>query len=108
MGLPDPYPVPAGWEKIVCTSALQAEFWSREMRKQESIREQVKDEEREAVEGPMRRQLRAHMFGLMANAKNQLNRDFLRIHLEKYDKRPDLTKTKRESYLHAEGFESGR
>lgn len=107
MGLPEQYPAPWGWEKIVCGSALAAEYWSNEMRKQERIREQVEEEQREAIEGPMKKQLRLHMLNLMANARNQINRDFLARHLELYDKRPDKTKSQRESYLHAEAYEHG-
>jgi aspartate oxidase len=108
MGLPENYPAPWGWEKIVCGTAMAAEFWSNEMRKQERIAEEAKDEERERIEGPMKKQLRSHMFNLMANARNEMNREFLRRHLELYDKRQDKTKFKRESYLHSEAYEHGR
>ena len=107
MGLPEQFPAPFGMEKIVCVSALQAEFWSKRMREQEHIREMAKDEERERIEGPIRKNLRSHMQHLMANARNNMNRDFLRLHLEKYEKRPDLTRSKRESYLHLEAHEHG-
>jgi len=107
MGLPEQYPAPWGWEKIVCGSALSAEYWSKEMRNQERIREEAKDEERERIEGPMKKQLRLHMMNLMANARNEINREFLRRHLELYEKRPDKTRSKRESYLHAEAYEYG-
>lgn len=105
MGLPEAYPAPFGWEKIVCGTAMAAEFWSNEMRKQERIAEQAKEEERERIEGPMKKQLRSHMFNLMANARNNMNREFLRKHMENYDKRPNLTETRRVSYLHAEAYE---
>lgn len=107
MGLPEPFPAPFGMERIVCATALQAEFWSRRMREQEQVREEAKDEERERIEGPIRKNLRSHIQHLMANARNNKNRDFLRLHLESYDKKPDKTRSKRISYLHSEAFERG-
>ena len=107
MGLPEAYPAPFGMEKIICVSALQAEFWSKRMRDQERVREMAKDEERDKVEGPIRDNLRKHILHLAANARNNMNRDFLHKHLENYERRPDLTKTRRQSYLHAEAFEHG-
>jgi hypothetical protein len=105
MGLPERFPAPPGMEKIVCASALQAEFWSKRMRQQERVREMAKDEERERVEGPMRKNLRSHIQHLAANARNNTNRDFLLKHLENYERRPDLTKSRYESYLHSEAYE---
>lgn len=108
MGLPEQFPAPFGMEKIICATAQQAEFWSQRMRDQERVREAAKDEERERVEGPIRKNLRSHMHHLMANARNNKNRDFLRLHMENYDKRPDRTRSARTSYLHSEAFEQGR
>jgi len=108
MGLPEQFPAPFGMEKIVCVTAMQAEYWSRRMREQERVREEAKNEEREQIEGPIRKNLRSHILNLAGNARNNMNRDFLLMHLSNYDKRADLTKSKRVSYLHAEGFEAGR
>lgn len=107
MGLPEPFPAPLGMEKIVCVTAQQAEFWSRRMREQERVREEAKNEEREKIEGPIRQNLRSHILHLAGNARNNMNRDFLLMHLQQYDQRADLTKTKRVSYLHSEAFEQG-
>jgi hypothetical protein len=107
MGLPEHYPAPYGFEKIVCNSAHEAEVWSERMRKQEAIKIQMEDEQREMIEGPIRANLRSHILHQMTNARNNLNREFLRRHLESYDKRPDKTKMNRISYLHNEGYEQG-
>jgi hypothetical protein len=107
MGLPEQFPAPRGFQKIVCNSAHEAETWSERMRRWERIKQQMEDEQRELVEGPIRANLRSYMHHQMANARNNMNREFLRQHLEQYGARPDKTKTTRESYLHAEGFEHG-
>ena len=108
MGLPEQFPAPMGFEKIVCNSAHEAEAWSERMRKWESVKQQMEDEQREMIEGPIRANLRSYMQHQMANARNNMNREFLRRHLELYDKRPDKTKMQRESYLHSEAYERGR
>jgi hypothetical protein len=107
-GLPDKYPAPYGFEKIVCNTAHDAELWSRRMRRWEELKQQMEDEQREMIEGPMRDNIRKHILHLASNARNNMNRDFLLMHLNNYEARPDLTKTQRVSYLHAEGFEQGR
>jgi hypothetical protein len=78
------------------------------MRKWEAFKCQLEDEQREMIEGPIRDTLRRYMQHQMANARNNLNREFLRRHLEAYGNRPDKTKMRRESYLHAEAYEKGR
>lgn len=107
MGFPEMFRAPYGYEKIVCHTAHEAEMWSERMRRQEARKQAWEDEQREMIEGPMRDNLRHHIQHLAANAHNNMNRGFLLDHLEKYDKRPDLTKTQRVSYLHSEAFESG-
>jgi hypothetical protein len=77
------------------------------MRKWETFKFQMEDEQREMIEGPIRSSLRSYMHHQMANARNNMNREFLRRHLELYGERPDRTKTQRESYLHAEAYERG-
>lgn len=107
MGLPEEFPAPYLHEKIVCNTAHEAEQWSQKMRGQEAIREQMKDDERAEIEDRLRANLRHHIQHLMANARNNLNREFLRRHLEAYDNRPDKTRMRRESYLHSEAYEKG-
>ena len=108
MGLPEEYPAIPGFEKIVCKTAQEAETWSERMRRWETVKAEMEDEQREMIEGPMRAELRSHIHHLMANARNNINREFLRRHLELYSQRPDKTKVKRESYLHSEAYEKGR
>lgn len=107
MGLPEPYPAPPGLQKIACRSAAEAELWSQRMRRWEAVKQAMEDEQREMIEGPMRANLRRHILHLAANARNNMNRDFLLLHLKNYEARPDLTQTRRESYLHSEAFERG-
>jgi hypothetical protein len=108
MGLPEEYPAPPFHVKIVCGTAHEAERWSEKMRQQEIERDAINDEQRDEIEGRMRAEHRSHILHLMANARNNINREFLRRHLELYDKRPDKTRMTRESYLHAEAYEKGR
>jgi hypothetical protein len=107
MGLPESFPAPPFYEKIVCGTAREAETYSRRMREQEHSRESMVDEQREEIEGELIRNLRGHMFNQMANARNAKNRDFLRIFLERQESAVNKTKMKRESYLHSEAFEHG-
>jgi hypothetical protein len=108
MGLPEEYPAPDFHEKIICNTAHEAEWWSEKMRQQEIRKQQMEDAEREEVEGRIRKQSRDHIYHLMANARNNVNREFLRRHLELYEQRPDRTQMHTESYLHAEAYEKGR
>jgi hypothetical protein len=106
MGLPECFAAPPGYEKIVCNNAYEAERWSALMRKWDEVKHQVIQEKREAIEGPMRKHLREEMFHNMANARNTINREFLRIHLEHQDKKQNPWEYKRKSFLGAEGFEN--
>lgn len=107
-GFPEQYAAPHGFEKVVCTTAHEAEMWSERQRKWEDFKHQMSQQEREMIEGPARDGIRKHILHLMGNARNNLNREFLRLHLEQYDKKPAPWKYKRESYIHAEAFEKGR
>ena len=108
MGLPENFPSPPYYNKLVAHTAHEAERYSQMMREQEALRESMIDEEREAIEGEIVRNLRSHMHNQIANARNNMNRDFLKIWLERNDHYVDRTKTKRESYLHLEAFEQGK
>jgi hypothetical protein len=108
MGLPENFPAPYGWQKVVCNTAQEAEEWSGRMRRWEQVKQEMEDEQRELIEGPIRDNLRSHIHHLAANARNNMNRDFLLMHLKNYDSRPDQTRTVRDSYLHSEAFEQGR
>lgn len=106
-GLPEQFPAPVGYQKIVCTSAREAEVWSERQRKWEQFKHSIKEEERALIEGPIRDEMRHHIQHLASNARNSFNRDFLLRHLSQYDKRDDPWKSKRESYLHCEAHEQG-
>lgn len=108
MGLPEQYPAPYGFTKVVCNTVHEAEVWSGRMRQRELAKQQAEDEEREAIEGPIRDNLRKHMLHLASNARNNMNRDFLLKHVENYEQRPNLTRNQRVSYLHQEAYERGR
>jgi hypothetical protein len=107
MGAPESYPAPRGAVKIVCNTSHEAEIWSDRMRQQEKIHEQRTEEEREEYEAPLRAYARGELQRLMANARNELNREFCRRMLQKLDEDVARKKWKRESYLHSEAFEEG-
>lgn len=107
MGLPEQFPAPPYYNKIVCGTVHDAERCSQLMREQEASREAMIDEERDRIEGEMIRNLRSHMHNQIANARNAMNRDFLTYWLKKQEGVVNPTQTKRESYLHLEGYESG-
>jgi hypothetical protein len=107
MGLPEQYPTPPFYNKLVAHTAHEAERYSQMMREQEAAKEAMIDEQREQIEGEILRNLRGHMHNQIANARNAMNRDFLKIWLERQDTYLDKTKTKRASYLHSEAFEHG-
>lgn len=109
MGLPEQFPALPYHEKIVCNTVWDIERWSEKMRQQDRIKQQVDDETRGALEERTRGEIRSHIHNLMANSRNNFNRDFLRGYLRKTEnKQGDPTKWGRESFLHIEGYESGK
>ena len=44
---------------------------------------------------------------MMANARNNLNREFCRMALQKIEEAEEKGKMVRDSYLHAEAYEAG-
>ena len=107
-GLPDYLPAPQGYEKIVCNSVHDAERYSAMQRRQENYEHRRQSEERASVESEFADSIRSEMRTKMANARNNLNREFMRRALERMDGKSDPTRYERESYLHAEGYEKGR
>lgn len=107
-GLPEFMPAPKGFSKVVCNSVAEAERLSSRQREQESIEHRQAMEERGAIEGQFKDQIRSDMRTLYANARNPTNREFMRRALERNANSSDPTKFERESYLHSEGFEQGR
>jgi len=104
-GLPENIPAPKGYQKIVCNSALEAERYSSLQRQQEQVEHRCQQEQRGAVEGQFAEELRSEMRTKMANARNNLNKDFMRRALERMDGKKDPTAYERESYLHSEAYE---
>lgn len=105
MGLPEQYPAPNGFDKVVCNTAHEAELCSEKMRMWESFNGEMEDAQREMMEGPIRKALRDQILWQATNARNAINRDFLLRHLEQYDKRQNRTQMKKVSYLHSEAYE---
>lgn len=113
VGFPDNFPVPpsfakAGFQKIVCTSAHELEIWSQKLRDQERRDEEMTDEQREAFEGPIRAWARQELVTSFMNARNAINKEFCRFALNKFDEDERRRKMKKESFMHIEGFESGK
>jgi len=107
-GMPENVPTPRGLERIVCGSAIEAERYSEIQRRQERVEHGRESERRGAIEAEFQAEIRSEMRTKMANARNPINREFMRRALERNAQRGDPTAYERESYLHAEGFESGR
>ncbi len=107
-GLPENVPAPFGYQKIVCNSVQEAERYSEMQRRQERVEHGRLMEERGAIESEFQREIRSELHTKMANARNNVNREFLRRALENNQGRRDPTAYERESYLHAEGHEQGR
>jgi hypothetical protein len=107
VGFPEQFPAPQGWEKIVCTSAAEVELWSKRLRLQEQCDEEMSDEQREAVEGPIRNYVRKELVSRMMNARNELNREFCRYALKRLDEQESRRKMKKIAFMHAEAHEDG-
>jgi hypothetical protein len=107
-GMPENLPAPQGYEKIVCGSALEAERYSSLQRQQERYEHGKQQAERGAIEAEFQNEWRRDAHTLMANARNNKNRDFMRRALERNASKGDPTAYQRESFLHSEGFEDRR
>ena len=105
-GLPEDRPAPRGFQKIVCNNVFEAEKLSELQRRQERIEHGKIKEDREQIEGAAQKAWRSNAHNLMANARNQVNRDFMEAALARNaEHRP--WEYSRESYLHSEGHEEG-
>ena len=108
MGLPECYAAPPGFEKVVCTTAMQAEKWSSRMRIWDETKEKIAQAYQRAQESEQVGAIRSQMRDNIRNASNQLNRDFAIRALENFDARyEDRFQWERESFLHSEGYEHG-
>lgn len=113
VGFPDNFPVPPsfaknGFQKVVCRTAHELEIWSQKLRDQERRDEEMTDEQREMIEGPIRAWARAELVTAYMNARNPINKEFCRFALDKLDEDEKRRKMKKESFMHIEGFESGK
>jgi hypothetical protein len=106
-GMPENIAAPYGYEKIVCGSAREAERYSEMQRRQERVTYGRQQEERGMIEGQFRDEIRSEMRTKYANARNPINREFMRRALERNANSSDPTRYERESYLHVEGYEQG-
>jgi hypothetical protein len=106
-GMPENLPAPRGYEKIICNSAHEAERLSELQRRQERVEHRRQQEQRGAIEAEFIGQIRSDRRTLMANARDNKNRDFLRRAEEMSEGRKNPTAYERESYLHAEAYEKG-
>jgi hypothetical protein len=104
-GLPEHIPAPKGYQKIICNTAAEAERFSSLQRQQEGYDHRRQQEERGAIEGQFADSIRSEMRTKAANARNNLNKDFMRRAIERMDGKGDPTAYQRESYLHAEAYE---
>lgn len=107
VGFPEQFPCPhKGYVKIVCQNAAEVDRWDKKLRDQERRIEEMSDEQREAIEAPVRRAARADLYAKMINARNAMNREFCRQAIAKIDEYEEqLKKKKIESFQHIVGFE---
>jgi len=104
-GMPEQYAAPPGFEKIVCTSTAAAEKWSGRMRKWEATKEEIAQMWQRKQEEEQFKAVLSDMDNKIANARNNINRDFLirarENAVKRYEARYSMT---RESFLHSEAF----
>ncbi len=113
VGFPEQFPIPPAWAKIgyqkyVCRSAAEVDQWDKKLRDQERRENEMTDEQREAIEGPVRQYVRQELIHKMMNSRNPVNREFCRQALAKLDADEERKKMKRESFMHIVGFEDGK
>lgn len=105
MGLPEQYAAPPGFEKVVCTNTAAAERWSGRMRVWEEAKEQMAQAYQRHQEEKQYNETLSEFNHKIANARNQLNRDFMIRAKENFIKRyEDRFATQRTSFLHSEGY----
>lgn len=114
-GAPENFDPPAGYLKIVCNHAAEAELWSKRLREQDKRFAEMEDMDREGFEGPMRQHLRQETIKLMNNPPlgiderhKRVRYKLLEMSLKALDQSELRAKTVRESFLHSEAFEAGK
>lgn len=110
VGLPEQFPCPhKGYVKVVCQNAAEVDRWDKKLRDQERHAAEMSDENRESIEGPMRKQARAELYTKMTNSRNAINREFCRQAIAKIDEYEESLKNeKTESFQHIVGYEDGK
>jgi hypothetical protein len=108
MGLPEQYAAPAGFEKVVCTSTAAAERWSARMRVWEETKEKIAQAYQRHQESEQYDKIASQMRNNIANAPNQLNRDFAVQAYENFKNNFDerMKGMERTSFLHSEAYEA--
>ena len=104
-GGPENMPAPYGFEKVVCNSASDAERWSSHLRRLDNIDHEQIQRHREAVEAPIREEVRSELRHKMANARNNVNRDFLAQAMKRLDGKGAQWQYRRESRMAIEAYE---
>ena len=104
-GGPENARAPRGYEKVTCNSALEAERWSAKQRQWDKAKHYRIQEERAPIEEAKHAEIRAEMHNRMANARNNVNREFMRRAIETSDKKGNPWRYERESHLHSEAHE---
>ncbi len=113
VGAPEQYDIPPvlaklGYEKVVCTTAHEVEIYSEKKRQQDLRDKDMKDEEREIVEAPIRAAIRQDLINRMRNSTDRLNKEFCAWALQQMDQQEKERKEKIESFQHVEAFEDGK
>ena len=107
MAISEKFPTPAGYEKIVCRTVMDAERWSGRMRVWEKAKEEIAQAYQRSQEEKQFKELLSDMDHRIANAENNINRDFLirarENAVKRYEDRFAMT---RESFLHSEAYSS--
>jgi len=104
-GMPEQYAAPAGFEKVVCRTAMEAEKWSGRMRIWEKTKEEIAQMYQRQQEEVQFKAVLSDIDNKIANARNDFNRDFLiRARANAVKRYEDRFAMTRESYLHSEAF----
>ncbi|CAN5951045.1 unnamed protein product [Sphagnum jensenii] len=99
------YAAPAGFEKVVCRTVMEAERWSGRLRQWEAAKEEIAQAYQRHQEDIKFKEVLKDIDDKIANARNNINRDFMiqaRANAVKHYE--DRFAWKRESYLHSEAY----
>jgi hypothetical protein len=100
-------PPPAGYERVECVHAHQADMWSRRLRRQEKRLYEMTDEERYNFEEPIRAHMLRELEKNLREAKTETNRVFLAMAIQNIKrKRQQRSKETYETFMHFEAKEN--